>query len=76
MFSLRVVSFSSLFYTMRILLGPRYNQRGVDEEGNVAAFVETEQLLITPDVIFSYVIIRGMFVSFKESRSKYKKPLG
>jgi synaptojanin len=39
--------------------GTRYNCRGVDDEGNVANFVETEQILITNNNYFSYVQVRG-----------------
>lgn len=39
--------------------GTRFNVRGVDEEGNVANFVETETILRTKDTVFSYVQIRG-----------------
>jgi hypothetical protein len=39
--------------------GTRYNCRGVDEEGNVANFVETEQLFVYGGKMYSYVQIRG-----------------
>lgn len=39
--------------------GTRYNCRGIDESGNVANFVETEQILIVADNVFSYTQIRG-----------------
>lgn len=39
--------------------GTRYNCRGVDDEGNVANFVETEQILMYGNKIYSYVQIRG-----------------
>lgn len=35
--------------------GTRFNVRGVDEEGNVANFVETEQILNYQDIKCSYV---------------------
>eukprot|EP01035_Chromulina_nebulosa_P022922 gene22922-29691_t len=38
----------------------RFTKRGIDSNGNVANFVETEQILIFPDsTVFSYVQIRG-----------------
>lgn len=46
--------------------GTRYNCRGVDDEGNVANFVETEQILQINDTIFSYVQIRGSVPLFWE----------
>lgn len=39
--------------------GTRYNARGVDEEGNVGNFVETEQIIHIRDTLFSYVQTRG-----------------
>jgi Phosphoinositide polyphosphatase (Sac family) len=39
--------------------GTRYNCRGVDDDGNVANFVETEQIVITNNKNFSYLQIRG-----------------
>ena len=41
------------------MAGTRYLSRGLDEDGNVANFVETEQLLIYKDFIYSFVQIRG-----------------
>jgi phosphatidylinositol-bisphosphatase len=39
--------------------GTRYNARGIDDEGNVANFVETEQVIIVRDNLFSTVQVRG-----------------
>jgi len=39
--------------------GTRYNARGVDDEGNVGNFVETEQIVHIRDTLFSYVQTRG-----------------
>lgn len=39
--------------------GTRYNCRGVDEDGNVANYVETEQILQVHDKTFAYVQSRG-----------------
>ncbi|KTW32136.1 uncharacterized protein T551_00818 [Pneumocystis jirovecii RU7] len=39
--------------------GTRFNSRGVDDNGNVANFVETETLLILNDLCFSFCQIRG-----------------
>jgi len=40
--------------------GCRFTKRGLDEHGQAANFVETEQILIFPDgKVTSYVQIRG-----------------
>ncbi|GAA5968165.1 hypothetical protein JCM11641_003755 [Rhodosporidiobolus odoratus] len=46
--------------------GTRFNVRGVDDEGGVANFVETETILRTPDLVFSYVQTRGSVPLFWE----------
>jgi SacI homology domain/Inositol phosphatase len=59
--------------------GLRYLRRGVDEEGNVANSVETEQILSTPDwdskesKIYSFVQYRGSIpVLFSQSPYSFK----
>jgi hypothetical protein len=39
--------------------GTRYLSRGLDDEGNVANFVETEQIIIYGGLVFSHVQVRG-----------------
>ena len=39
--------------------GTRFNVRGTDANGNVANFVETEQIVFYSNTICSYVVIRG-----------------
>jgi len=39
--------------------GTRYNARGIDDNGNVANYVETEQIVIYDKKTFSYVQVRG-----------------
>jgi hypothetical protein len=39
--------------------GTRYRSRGIDDDGNVSNFVETETLFAHPDFTFSHIIIRG-----------------
>ena len=39
--------------------GTRYFDRGVDEEGNTANFVETEQIILIGDYLISDIQIRG-----------------
>ena len=46
--------------------GTRYNSRGVDDEGNTANFVETEQLLLTDSATSSFVQVRGSVPLFWE----------
>lgn len=46
--------------------GARFFTRGVDDSGNVANFVETEQLLLFRDVAVSHVQIRGSAPLFWE----------
>ncbi|KAG8907006.1 inositol polyphosphate 5-phosphatase [Tulasnella sp. 403] len=48
--------------------GTRFNTRGVDDEGNVANFVESETLFRTPDVTFSYIQVRGTSTVFWEQQ--------
>lgn len=40
-------------------VGTRFNVRGVNEDGNVANFVETEQLIVFEERESSFVQIRG-----------------
>ncbi|KAI9674662.1 MAG: inositol polyphosphate 5-phosphatase [Caeruleum heppii] len=47
--------------------GTRFNARGIDDDGNVANFVETETVLWSPSgVCFSYAQIRGSVPTFWE----------
>ncbi|KAK7550750.1 SacI homology domain-containing protein [Phyllosticta citricarpa] len=47
--------------------GTRFNARGMDDDGNVANFVETETIFWSPDgVTFSYVQVRGSVPLFWE----------
>ncbi|EKV17476.1 hypothetical protein PDIG_14280 [Penicillium digitatum PHI26] len=47
--------------------GTRFNSRGIDDDGNVANFVETETILwISPGIAFSYAQIRGSVPIFWE----------
>ncbi|KAK5090587.1 Inositol-1,4,5-trisphosphate 5-phosphatase 1 [Lithohypha guttulata] len=50
--------------------GTRFNARGVDDDGNVANFVETETIFWSPTgICFSYVQVRGSIPIFWESSS-------
>lgn len=46
--------------------GTRFNARGVDDEGNVANFVETETILNFKDLVFGFTQIRGSVPVFWE----------
>ncbi|CAG8768141.1 5184_t:CDS:2, partial [Acaulospora morrowiae] len=48
--------------------GTRYNTRGVDDDGNVANFVETETILQMGTTCYSYVQIRGSVPVFWEQQ--------
>ena len=50
--------------------GTRFNSRGLDDDGNVANFVETETIFWSPSgVCFSYIQVRGSVPIFWESSS-------
>jgi hypothetical protein len=50
--------------------GTRFNSRGIDDDGNVANFVESETIYWTPSgVCFSYVQVRGSVPIFWEQQS-------
>ena len=50
--------------------GTRFNSRGIDDNGNVANFVETETIFWSPTgLCFSYVQVRGSVPLFWESTS-------
>lgn len=47
--------------------GTRFNSRGIDDDGHVANFVETEVVLwVAPGITFSYVQVRGSVPIFWE----------
>lgn len=53
--------------------GTRYNRRGIDKDGYVANFVETEEILNIHDKIFSFVQLRGSApVYFQQTGLNYK----
>jgi hypothetical protein len=50
--------------------GTRFNSRGIDDDGNVANFVETETIYWAPSgVCFSYVQVRGSVPIFWEQQT-------
>ena len=46
--------------------GTRYNTRGIDDNGNVANYCESEQILITGDNLYSFCQLRGSAPVFFE----------
>ncbi|XP_072915886.1 phosphatidylinositide phosphatase SAC2-like [Hemitrygon akajei] len=54
--------------------GMRYKRRGVDSDGNVANYVETEQLIYSGDDILSFVQIRGSVPVFWSQEGYRYKP--
>ncbi|RLV89996.1 Polyphosphatidylinositol phosphatase INP52 [Spathaspora sp. JA1] len=56
--------------------GTRYNTRGIDDDGNVANYVETEFIYFNPshNSIFSFVQIRGSVPTFWEQDSTLINP--
>lgn len=53
--------FKILIISRRSVLraGPYHFSLGVDKDGNVANYVETEQIVLIKDFLFSFVQIRG-----------------
>ena len=56
--------------------GTRYNTRGIDDNGNVANFVETEYIYYNPSKssIFTFTQIRGSVPTFWEQDSSLMNP--
>ena len=55
--------------------GTRYKRRGVDEEGKVANYVETEQIVLYHSYALSFVQIRGSIpVFWSQPGLKYRPP--
>jgi hypothetical protein len=55
--------------------GTRYKRRGIDEDGNVANYVETEQILSLRQHQISFTQIRGSVpIYWDQSGYKYRPP--
>uniref|UniRef100_A0A6B2KYB1 phosphoinositide 5-phosphatase n=1 Tax=Arcella intermedia TaxID=1963864 RepID=A0A6B2KYB1_9EUKA len=54
----------------RLKTGTRYNARGVNDDGNVGNFVETEMILEAGGEVFSVVFVRGSVPIFWRQRLK------
>ena len=48
------------------MAGTRYSKRGIDDDGNTANFVESEQILKYADYLISFVQVRGSVPAFWE----------
>lgn len=57
-------------------VGTRYHSRGIDDNGNVSNFVETEQILVCDDQLLSFVQVRGSIPLFwrQNINIRYKPP--
>lgn len=51
------------------MAGTRFNARGLDDDGNVANFVESEQILCYKNLIFSFIQIRGSVPIFWQQKT-------
>ena len=59
----------------RFRAGTRYLRRGVDDEGKVANYVETEQILVFKGHVISFVQVRGSIpVYWSQPGYKYRPP--
>lgn len=55
--------------------GTRYKRRGVDVDGNVANYVETEMLIQCGIHVVSYVLVRGSVpIYWTQPGYKYRPP--
>lgn len=55
--------------------GPLFGDWGVDDKGDVSNFVETEMIIYTKKICFSYVLVRGNVPTFWELENPNKKSL-
>ncbi|ANB16022.1 phosphatidylinositol-3-phosphatase SAC1 [Sugiyamaella lignohabitans] len=55
----QAATFGVISRRSRFRAGTRYFRRGIDDEGNVANYNETEQILIIKDRLYSFVQTRG-----------------
>ncbi|GAT20529.1 SacI domain and endonuclease/exonuclease/phosphatase family protein [Aspergillus luchuensis] len=72
----KLLSDGSFYYSCEFnltdRLQDRFNARGIDDDGHVANFVETETILwIPPDIVFSYVQVRGSVPIFWEQATGF-----
>lgn len=65
----------ALFYAVLVFTGTRYKRRGVDGEGHVANYVETELVLQCGSHVVSYVIVRGSVPVYWSQAGNNYRPL-
>ena len=60
-----------------IILGTRFHSRGIDEQGNVSNFVETEQIVMYEESVQSFTQVRGSIPVFwrQNINIRYKPPM-
>ena len=51
------------------MAGTRFNARGLDDEGNVANFVESEQIMCYKNYIYSFIQVRGSVPIFWQQKT-------
>lgn len=52
------------------MAGARFIRRGIDDNSNVANFVESELIIMSETLVFSFVQIRGSIPLFWEQKNK------
>jgi hypothetical protein len=69
-------SFSYILISRRSHMnaGTYNNKRGIDETGNVANFVETEQIVILDNNVFSFVQLRGTSPLYYSNKKEIQRP--
>ena len=69
---INVMCFSLCYY---VTVGTRYKRRGVDVEGHVANYVETEMLVECGIHVVSYILVRGSVpIYWTQPGYKYRPP--
>lgn len=56
-----------------LMAGTRFHARGIDDNGDVGNFVETEQITITSRVLFAHIQVRGSVPVFWQQSGMLKK---
>lgn len=56
----------------RYQAGTRYLRRGVDDNGKVANYVESEQIVVYKNHMFSFVQVRGSIPVFWSQSNSYR----
>lgn len=74
-FSAKEINLSSSKYQLAVFTrlgrkkaGTRFNSRGLDDEGNVSIYGETEVIISNDKFLFSYILLRGSVPVFWEQQ--------